>query len=181
MQIGLTSQDDDLETPREEIIMTLKPHQLFSVLLLVSACSLGAGTVTAAPIDTETKTLQITETSDASTITVHVTGFNVEAGSIMVALTDKAGYESGNAVRGAMAVVDSDIVTLTFENIPTGTYALRMYHDADGNGELNANAFGIPTEPFAFSNNAKGVMGPASWEDAQFTHGPDGTTQNISF
>ena len=29
-------------------------------------------------------------------------------------------------------------------------------------------AFGMPTEPFAFSNNAVGNMGPAKWDRARF-------------
>ena len=35
-------------------------------------------------------------------------------------------------------------------------------------GEMNLNPFGIPSEPYAFSNNAVGNMGPASWERARF-------------
>ncbi len=38
----------------------------------------------------------------------------------------------------------------------------------NGDGEMNTNPFGMPTEPFGFSNNAVGNMGPASWARAHF-------------
>jgi uncharacterized protein (DUF2141 family) len=36
-------------------------------------------------------------------------------------------------------------------NLPYGTYAIALFHDVNGNGELDQNFFGIPTEPYAFS------------------------------
>ena len=32
----------------------------------------------------------------------------------------------------------------------TGTYVLAAYHDVNGNGKLDRNLFGIPTEPYGF-------------------------------
>lgn len=116
-----------------------------------------------------------------ATVTVHVSGFSEQTGAIMVALTDEAGYEGGQPVRGTRASVDDDSLTLTFENLPTGSYAIRMFHDVDGNGEMNTNPFGIPTEPFAFSNNAQAVMGPPSWTETKFDLGEEGAVQSISF
>jgi uncharacterized protein (DUF2141 family) len=45
---------------------------------------------------------------------------------------------------------------------------MRSFHDVNGDGEMNFNPFGMPVEPYAFSNNAVGNMGPASWERARF-------------
>ena len=52
--------------------------------------------------------------------------------------------------------------------------------DLNGDGEMNTNPFGIPTEPYAFSNNARGQFGPASWADAVFTVGAGETAQQIN-
>jgi uncharacterized protein (DUF2141 family) len=38
----------------------------------------------------------------------------------------------------------------------------------------------MPTEPFAFSNNAKGRFGPAKWDDARFEVTEDGAVQIIT-
>ena len=55
-----------------------------------------------------------------------------------------------------------------FKGLDVGTYALSVYHDADANGELNTNLFGIPTELVGFSNQARGLLGPPSFEKASF-------------
>jgi uncharacterized protein (DUF2141 family) len=65
-----------------------------------------------------------------------------------------------------------------FDRLEPGTYAVIVFHDLDGDGRLTMNPFGVPTEPFAFSNNARGNMGPASWEQASFTVRAD-TTHSI--
>ena len=39
------------------------------------------------------------------------------------------------------------------EQLPYETYALAVFQDMNNNGQLDKNALGIPTEPYAFSNN----------------------------
>ncbi|MNT83012.1 hypothetical protein D3C72_2228260 [compost metagenome] len=43
-----------------------------------------------------------------------------------------------------------------------------VYHDENNNGKLDKNFIGMPKEPVACSNNAKGFMGPPKYEDAKF-------------
>ncbi len=38
-----------------------------------------------------------------------------------------------------------------FEDISPGTYALAVIHDENGNGKLDTNWVGIPTEGYGFS------------------------------
>ena len=52
--------------------------------------------------------------------------------------------------------------------MPPGRLALNVAHDLNGNGRLDMNAMRMPTEPFAFSNNATGMFGPPKFEAAQF-------------
>ena len=56
----------------------------------------------------------------------------------------------------------------TFKNVAYGTYAVKIFHDKNGNKILDLNSFGIPSEDYGFSNDAKGMFGPARWEDAKF-------------
>ena len=44
---------------------------------------------------------------------------------------------------------------------------------------MNTNPFAQPIEPFAFSNNACGHMGPAAWNHARFTVAGE-TSQTIA-
>jgi uncharacterized protein (DUF2141 family) len=55
---------------------------------------------------------------------------------------------------------------VVFKDVPYGTYAIRAFHDQDNDGELTKNPFGLPTEPFAFSNGAKAHYGPPTFEKA---------------
>ena len=61
-----------------------------------------------------------------------------------------------------------DVITTTFTGLVPGRYAIKAFHDVNGDGKMGSNPFGMPTEPFAFSNNAHGVMGPAKWDAAAF-------------
>ena len=90
-------------------------------------------------------------------------------GVVMVALYDsEEAYSGGRAVGQMRLDVAAGERTATFDGLPAGDYAAKAFHDVDGDGELNLNPFGIPTEPYAFSNNAVGHMGPASWDRARF-------------
>ncbi|MGB1141698.1 MAG: DUF2141 domain-containing protein [Halioglobus sp.] len=52
--------------------------------------------------------------------------------------------------------------------LPPGEYAITIFHDSNGNGELDTNFIGLPKEPIAMSNNAKPKFGPPKYEDAAF-------------
>ncbi len=46
--------------------------------------------------------------------------------------------------------------------------AVAVFQDLDGNGSLSKNSFGIPSEPYGFSNNARGSFGPPAFSQATF-------------
>ena len=55
---------------------------------------------------------------------------------------------------------------LKFENLPSGTYALALIHDENGNGKLDT-LMGIPKEGFGFSKNPAIRFGPPSFKSAE--------------
>lgn len=114
---------------------------------------------------------------DATVTLTFETG--ARTGKVMVALfNSEANYNGGQPV--AAAEVDATGSTIAvFEGLPAGDYAVRAFHDVNGDGRMNTNPFGMPNEPYAFSNNAVGNMGPASWERARFTVSGD-TAQTIA-
>lgn len=92
-----------------------------------------------------------------------------ETGAVMVALYDsETAYSGGRPVRTARVDVAAGERTAAFEGLPAGDYGMKSFHDVDGDGTMDTNPFGMPTEPYAFSNNAVGNMGPASWDRAKF-------------
>ena len=90
-------------------------------------------------------------------------------GAVMVVLYDsEAAYEGGQPTRALTLPANAPVVAV-FEDLPAGDYAVKAFHDVDGDGQMNVSPFGMPTEPYAFSNNAVGNMGPAKWDRAHFT------------
>jgi uncharacterized protein (DUF2141 family) len=69
-------------------------------------------------------------------------------------------------------------VTAVFPGLEGGTYGVKLYQDVDANGEMNTNMFGIPSEPYGFSNNAPVRFGPPDWEAAQFEITPGAAAEH---
>lgn len=116
----------------------------------------------------------------ASDLTVNVEGIEKAKGTIMLGLFDQATYEDSGSIHGANLKVEDDRVSVTFEGLAPGEYAVKLFHDVNDDGEMNTNPFGMPTEPFAFSNDARGRFGPAKWDAAKFTVSADGTIHTIT-
>jgi uncharacterized protein (DUF2141 family) len=102
-------------------------------------------------------------------------------GAVMVQLfSTEAGYQSGAGIGARRVAITSATARVDFADLAPGQYAFRMFHDVNGDGQMNTNVMGIPTEPFAFSNNARGSFGPARWEDAAFTLNAGANVQQIT-
>jgi uncharacterized protein (DUF2141 family) len=108
--------------------------------------------------------------SSQAILTVTFEQIEIPEGQILLSLYDnEAAHDAnGKPVRGAMAKVEGQTVSVRFEGLAPGRYAIKAFHDVDGDGKMKTNPFGMPLEPFAFSNNAKPVGGPARWEAASF-------------
>ena len=115
-------------------------------------------------------------------LTLNITGFENDEGSVKIALSNsKDDYTTkGQAFQGAIETISNKNVQHIFEELPFGTYAIKIFHDENDNGELDTNFLGIPSEDYGFSNNAKGSFGPASWEDAKFIFDKDSMAVEIN-
>ncbi|MDG2528347.1 DUF2141 domain-containing protein [Caulobacter endophyticus] len=109
--------------------------------------------------------------ADAS-LTLTFPALKAHTGALQVAVYDSAqAWKGGKAVASASVPAAEPQPTIRLD-LPAGTYAVRVYHDVDGDGRLGTNAFGIPAEPYGFSNDAKVGMGPPPFEAAAFTVAP---------
>ena len=82
-------------------------------------------------------------------------------------MLDEGGAAPG-IIEGTIEPVEPGSVIYRYE-LPAGTYAIGIFHDANLNNRLDNFFFGIPREQYGFSNNARGFMGPPSFEDAAIT------------
>lgn len=70
---------------------------------------------------------------------------------------------------------------ITIDSIVPGDYAFAIFHDENDNQQLDQNWLNIPTEGFAFSNNAMGTFGPPNWSQSKISiPNSSTTTQNIT-
>ena len=70
-----------------------------------------------------------------------------------------------NPVIAGRSRVQGEALSVTLHDMPTGTYAVKLFHDANSNGKLDTNMVGLPKEGYGFSNNA-GRFGPPGFDAA---------------
>lgn len=61
----------------------------------------------------------------------------------------------------ALALPEGGREAVSFGALDPGRYAVMVFHDVNGNGELDRNFMGIPREPLGFSNRYWGTGEPA--------------------
>lgn len=66
-------------------------------------------------------------------------------------------------------ISESNQISVSAEEFPSGEFAVAAFLDTNGNGKLDTNFFGVPSEPYGFSNNVRGVLGPPQWKDARMS------------
>lgn len=121
-------------------------------------------------------------TQSTATLTVRFAGFKTAAGTAMLSLyNSEQSYAAGKPLRGAVAAVRDDRAEVVVTGLAPGRYAIRAFHDRDGDGKMATNPFGIPLEPFAFSNGAKPQGGPAPWAAASFEVPAGASAVSITF
>ena len=111
----------------------------------------------------------VTQMIGAEMLTINVTNLTSTEGTVMVQIMQGEAQFSGEvpAITSIMSrATDAEMSFST--RLPAGEYAIRVMHDVNNNGSMDSNFVGMPTEPWAMSNNAKGNFGPPEWEEAQF-------------
>jgi len=115
-----------------------------------------------------------TATAHAADIRVTVEGVASKDGKVMFALFDKASeFPRGKMSLGNMVPAAVGSVKVVFADVAPGRYAISTFHDVNGNQRMDANMLGIPSEPYGFSRDARGKMGPPSFDEAVFEVGSD--------
>jgi uncharacterized protein (DUF2141 family) len=112
--------------------------------------------------------LNITFSNAQNKISVEVQNIKPRSGKVYIGLYNSESTFLGVKYKSEVAIVDSNSITVIFDNIPNGTYAISTFHDANNNDKMDKGMFGIPKEGYGFSNNAKGMFGPAEYKDASF-------------
>lgn len=101
---------------------------------------------------------------------LHITVTNLEkTGTVYIAIYNKPDY-FGNprkAMRKIISNPEKSSLTATAENLPEGDYAIAVYQDINDNKKIDKNLLGIPTEPFAFSNNVRPIVSAPTFKQCK--------------
>lgn len=108
--------------------------------------------------------------SDKGSVEVTVEGMRKSTGRVYIALQNSAKIFASRDhyyLRESIDIGRGERV-YTFNDIAPGRYAVALFHDENGNDDIDYNFLGIPKEGFGFSNNAMGVLSMPSFDKASF-------------
>lgn len=116
-------------------------------------------------------------------LTLIVTGFEKDEGQVKFDLdnsaeTFKPKEDSKPSFAKGRSPVENKKAEYVFKDIPCGEYAIKLYHDANMNQDLDKNFLKVPKEKYGFSNCKRCTL-PPSWEKAKFKFDPDHPTITI--
>ena len=105
---------------------------------------------------------------NAPALNVSVSGLQPGRGPVRLAVFSgqRSFPDHSAAAKKAVVAVSGNIAQHALTDLPAGVVAIAAYQDLNNNGKLDRGTFGIPKEPYGFSNNAKGSMGPPSFKAA---------------
>lgn len=101
------------------------------------------------------------------TITVIIDNVTNDKGTVKMALDTKDTFMKGKPIMSAQSAIKNRKVTITFENVEPGEYAIIAYHDMNENNKMDFRENGMPLESYGMSNNEMS-FGPPQYDDAKF-------------
>jgi len=108
----------------------------------------------------------------SETLYVEVENIEVADGWIWIGVYDSPqaflNKEKAVVVKG-YEVSKTGRMRLQVPDLPFGKYALALFHDVNGNGLMDQNFLGIPTEPYAFSRKPRSRWRVPRFDEVQFS------------
>ncbi|MFK7965870.1 MAG: DUF2141 domain-containing protein [Burkholderiaceae bacterium] len=115
--------------------------------------------------------------AQATELLIRVTGIAGDLGRIGCALfASESGFPMNNAAAAATSdwlPASGDQMNCHFANVASGTYAVSVGHDTNGNLKVDTNFFGMPTEQWGVSNNVRPALRAPNFDEAKFTVSDD--------
>ncbi|NQX82872.1 MAG: DUF2141 domain-containing protein [Flavobacteriaceae bacterium] len=100
-------------------------------------------------------------------VEVSITGISSGEGKMMIAIYNSEETFLKKHIAARVSEIENGTVTVVFDKLEAGTYAISCFQDKNNNGVLDFNFMGIPKEPTGCSNNTRGFMGPPKYLKAK--------------
>ena len=132
-----------------------------AILLALAATLLATATAVADP--------------DDHVLQVDVVGLKNDAGMVhFLVAASRAQFEDGvEPVRKGRVPIERNRASFRFEGLPDGDYAIKLFHDANGNDEFDRNVIGWPKENYGFSNNPDVHFRAPDFDEVKFRFDAD--------
>lgn len=120
--------------------------------------------------NSETDSLETVAEESMRSLAIRVKGLKNQSSSLYVAVFDSAkGFPKPEHSRETTTVpITEDTADFSLSLPDSATTGIAVFQDLNGDGKLTKNSFGLPIEPYGFSNNARSVFGPPSFSQAAF-------------
>ena len=105
-------------------------------------------------------------------ISVQINGFRNNIGVVRIVLFNQSkGFPSDyqHGLVSKSQAIDTSFISVTFDSLTYGEYALSVLHDENKNGKMDSNFFGIPKEGYGVSNNVNPTMRAPRFNEALFS------------
>lgn len=89
-------------------------------------------------------------------LVVDVEGLKDQKGALCIKVFNGSqGFPNSNekAVKRECIKITQQPMRVVYKGLAAGNYAVAVFHDSNGNGVLDRNSAGMPTEGYGFSNN----------------------------
>lgn len=114
-----------------------------------------------------------------ASLTVEIQNVRKMTGAVYIALFRPGkDFPSGKSMEGKKIDAAHSSVQTTF-SVEPGEYAIAVFHDQNGNGKMDTRFFGIPKEPYGFSNDFRPMLSAPKFSDCEFSVGDTGKTLRI--
>jgi uncharacterized protein (DUF2141 family) len=108
--------------------------------------------------------------AQAARVIVTIEGTRSADGYLYVALFSQSdGFPDGNySAQHVKLKASPEPLTVVFNDLTPGIYAVGAYHDENSNGRLDTDWIGYPKEGYALSNGVRAVFSRPRFIDAAF-------------
>ena len=122
-----------------------------------------------APSEEAADQTSIEKPSEEFQLTLNISGLKPQESKLYIAFFNTAdGFPKGDrSWKTDVISVKDSTVTHQFTCEKVDQLAVAVFQVLEGNGVLSKGNYGIPSEPYGFSNNARGLIGPPTFKQAQ--------------
>jgi len=114
------------------------------------------------------------------TIEVTIDNLTNNDGKVAIALHTSETFMVSQGVKNAESKIQDGKVTIVFEDVIPGSYAIMALHDQNENGRMDYEPSGMPKESYGTSNNPMSY-GPPQFAESKFEVGTENQKINIRF